>query len=185
MRTHAERYQHTPVLSALLCIVLAALHLAFEHLNGGVQSHHLLNNADLPAISNWWGMVLLPVLGWLLGSRIRAHLTASDQAAAGNRIWLALAASLSYGLALAVSFNLGAQTITSSLFIGLFLLGIVLPIYRVEYIVGFVISMTFTFGAILPSLVATLLATLSAIVHFVFRFAAVVIRKQRNQPPVV
>ena len=37
-------------------------HLAWEHFNGGVASHHFLNRADLPAISNAWGLLLLPTL---------------------------------------------------------------------------------------------------------------------------
>ena len=44
--------------------------LAWEYTHGGVKSHHLLNRPDLPAISNWWGALLLPILSWFLISSI-------------------------------------------------------------------------------------------------------------------
>jgi hypothetical protein len=44
-------------LHRLLLVVATSLYiwalLAFEHYNGGVVSHHLLQREDLPAISNW------------------------------------------------------------------------------------------------------------------------------------
>lgn len=42
----------------------------------GVPAHHLLNNPDLPRISDWFGGLLLPALTWALlglaGRRLRA-----------------------------------------------------------------------------------------------------------------
>ena len=61
----------TPALVALASLVAAAVLLGYEHFNGGVQSHHLLNRPDLPAISNWLGLLALPAIGWLVGIRIR------------------------------------------------------------------------------------------------------------------
>ena len=34
--------------------------LLWDHFNGGVPSHHIMHQKDLPAISNWWGGLLLP-----------------------------------------------------------------------------------------------------------------------------
>ena len=59
-RTRARR-------TITVLVALAELgHLAWEHFHGGVVSHHLLNRADLPAISNAWGAVFLPALAWFL-----------------------------------------------------------------------------------------------------------------------
>ena len=44
--------------------------LFWEHFNGGVTSHHLLHQEDLPSISNWWSGLLLPILTWFLLSRM-------------------------------------------------------------------------------------------------------------------
>ena len=38
-------------LAALLFVLIL---LIIENFNGAVQSHHLLNNPNLPAISNWF-----------------------------------------------------------------------------------------------------------------------------------
>jgi hypothetical protein len=52
-------------------ILLAELAcLAWEHFHGGVKSHHLFHRSDLPAISNWWGALVLPGLAWFLLGRI-------------------------------------------------------------------------------------------------------------------
>ncbi|CAM5425326.1 hypothetical protein [Rhodanobacter lindaniclasticus] len=112
----------TPALCAAAALLFAAAHLAFEHVNGGVRSHHLLDRADLPAISNWLGLVVLPVLGALFGQRICHALASPARPGLLAGIWLGLGCAMAYGVALAVSFALGASTLTSGLFLGLFLL---------------------------------------------------------------
>lgn len=168
--------RRSPGLFALFSIVFVGALLAHEYLNGGVRSHHLLDRRDVPAISNWFGLVVLPVLGWLLGTRLRIHLTSVTGNASSVGIGIPLVCSLLYGAALATSFELGASAASSGLFLGLFLLAFVLPIYRTEYIFGFVVGMAFTFGAVLPVLVAAVVAAVSALVHFAFRAARSAIR---------
>lgn len=56
----------------LLCAVIlgtvtAALQLGWEHTRGGILRHHLLNDASLPAISNLWALLVMPMLGALAG----------------------------------------------------------------------------------------------------------------------
>jgi hypothetical protein len=70
---HVNPPNRFPVLMPVAGLAFAALHLAYEHFTGGVQSHNLLNRPDLPAISNWLGLVTLPLLGVVLGLRIRSH----------------------------------------------------------------------------------------------------------------
>ena len=62
-----------PILIPLAALVFAAAHLTYEHFTGGVRSHHVLNRPDLPAISNWFGLLTLPLLGVVLGLRVRTH----------------------------------------------------------------------------------------------------------------
>ncbi len=71
---------------------------------------------------------------------------------------------------MAVSFQLGAEAITSGLFLGLFLIAFALPVYRAEYMLGFVTGMTFAFGGVLPTLVAGVFAATSYVVRSVFRW---------------
>ncbi|MDH5821728.1 hypothetical protein QFW77_01795 [Luteimonas sp. RD2P54] len=168
--------RRVPALLALASLGFAAAHLAYEHFSGGVQSHHLLNNPDLPAVSNWLGLIALPLLGWMLGVRIRNHLASSTRPGMSAGMWPGLAGGLLYGAAMAVSFELDASAVTSGLFIGLLLFAVALPVYRAEYVFGFIVGMTFTFGAVLPSLVAAVLAAVSVVVRLVFRGVAAVVR---------
>jgi len=36
--------------------------LFWEYFHGGVTSHHILHQKDLPSISNWWSGIFLPIL---------------------------------------------------------------------------------------------------------------------------
>ena len=45
----------------------ALAHIGWEYFNGGIHAHHLFQRADMPAMSNAWGAVLLPA-GRRLGS---------------------------------------------------------------------------------------------------------------------
>ncbi|MFC5525906.1 hypothetical protein ACFPPA_09145 [Rhodanobacter ginsengisoli] len=172
-----------PVLVAFSSLVFEAAVLACEYFNGGVPSHHLLDRPDFPAISNWFGLAVLPLLGWLLGVRLRNHLTASTGSGLARGMWAGLVCSLLYGAAMATLFQLGMSAVLSGLFFGLFLLAALFPVYRVEYIFGFVVGMTFTFGTVLPTLVAVVFAAVSVVVHFVFRAALSAIRSAGRKAP--
>ncbi len=172
-----------PVFVALSSLVFEAAVLACEYFNGGVPSHHLLDRPDYPAISNWFGLVVLPLLGWLLGVRLRNHLAASAGSGWARGIWTGLVCSLLYGAAMATLFQLGASAVLSGLFFGLFLLAAVFPVYRAEYIFGFVVGMTFTFGSVLPALVAVVFAAISVVVRFVSRAVLSAIRSAGHQAP--
>lgn len=141
------------------------LHLTWEHLQGGVVSHHLLNRPDLPAISNWWGLVVLPALAWFLIGRIQARGTSPSRGTPALPVAWRFLAALLYGAGLAMAFALGYEAVTSAMFFGLFALAVVLPIFRAEYFLGFVLGMTFVFGAVLPTLIACIFALLSAVLH--------------------
>src|SRR5688500_15458919 len=148
-------------------VALAELgHLAWEYLHGGVVSHHLLNRADLPAISNAWGAVFLPALAWFLSGPVLRRAT-TPRAAKG--IAAAFLASLLVGIALSVAFVIGFEGVSSGIFLGILLSGLFLPVYRGEYVLGFVLGMTFTFGAMLPTAAAAFVAIVSAIAHHLVR----------------
>lgn len=148
-------------------VALAELgHLAWEHLHGGVLSHHLLNRADLPAISNAWGAVFLPALAWFLAGSVLKR-ASTPRAVSG--IAASFFGSLLVGVALSAAFANGLADASSYIFLGILLCGLLLPVYRGEYVLGFVLGMTFTFGAMLPTAAAAFVAVVSAIAHHVVR----------------
>ena len=156
-------------------VTLAELaHLAWEHFNGGVISHHFLNRADLPAISNAWGLLLLPALTWFLSglALTRASVSSVGKEAvpkAAARVVAGFAGALLLGALLSVCFTRGYETAASSLFLGMFVLALLLRVYRAECVLGFVLGMTFTFGAVLPTIIGSIIAAISAAVHLAAR----------------
>ena len=150
-------------------ILLAELaHLAWEHFHGGISRHHILNRVDRPAISNGWGILLLPTLTWFLTGRILNRpefLTDGPRSTDGRRVIAAFAGSILYGALLSGGFSFGYTTLTEVLFQGLVGLALFLPIHRSECVLGFILGMTFVFGAILPTGIASILAAFSWLIH--------------------
>jgi len=171
--------QRFPTWLPVTALLFAAAHLAFEHFNGGVQSHHLLQRADMPSFSNWLGLALLPLLGVVLGLRLRAQSMSAGPAGMRRMILVAFAVALLYGAAIAVSFELGPNAFTSVAFFGLFACALAFPVYRAECILGFVVGMTFTFGAVIPLLIALVVGTVSLVARYCIRAVAGVVRGRR------
>ncbi len=148
--------------------MLMAFLLAWQHVHGSVPAHHLLADPSLPTVSNWWGLLTLPLLAWFLLGRIDAHRKADP--AAVPRMKLAFGGALLYGAALAALFTAGHAGITDGMAMGIFVLALFLPVYRAEYVLGFVLGMTWSFGAILPMIAAAIFAGVGAIIHLGVRF---------------
>lgn len=165
----------------LLALLLAAIHLTIEYFSGGVQSHHLLNDATLPAISNWFELITLPLLGLALAKYVvlqPAHI--ARLATVPVSLLPGLIGAACYGGVFAASFALGQMTITTLLFFGLLPCAVLFPLYRLHYISGFVVAMTFTFGGILPLMIAAVLALLSWLSRFVIATVLAGWRKYRT-----
>lgn len=153
---------------AAFALMAEAFHLGWEALHGGIPSHHLLQRADLPGLSNAWGLLILPALAaWAAGRLPRPGTTA--------RGWLPVAVGfmlpLLLGAALSLAFSLHAQAATEALFFGLLLLAVLLPAHRPESLLGFVLGMSWTFGAVLPTLIGGVIALLSWLVRRVALWA--------------
>ncbi|WP_448142757.1 hypothetical protein [Stenotrophomonas bentonitica] len=146
-----------------LAVIAAAAHLGWEYTHGGIRSHHLLNRADLPTISNAWGLLVLPVLGWLAGSVVARRASAAFSVA--HKALAGFFGALAAGCALSVAFIAGSESAAGAVFLGVLLSGLVLPTYRAEYLFGFVLGMTFVFGSILPTLFGLLAVGISAAAH--------------------
>jgi hypothetical protein len=149
----------TPRLAlAALALLAEALHLGWEALHGGIVSHHLLQRADLPALSNAWGLLVLPALAAWAARRW-------PRGPARARHWLPVAwgfaLPLALGAALSLAFGWQLQALTEALFFTLLLLALLLPAHRPESLFGFVWGMSWTFGAVLPALIGVVLAALS------------------------
>lgn len=164
----------------VMAFAAAAAHLAWEASHGGIKSHHLLNRADLPSVSNSWGLLVLPVLGWLAAHFVRRRATASVRAP--GRALAAFFGSLVVALALSAAFRLELSNVTAGLFFGVLLSGVALRIYRPEYVFGFVLGMTFVFGSVLPTMAAMVAASVSVLAHFVVYPVVAALYKRVRRP---
>ena len=144
--------------------------LGWEHLNGGVASHHILQQKSLPAISNWWSGLLLPVFTWFLLSRTEKRL---DKQALQvkhthnlqDQVLKLFIAGLVLGALIATSFTNGYSVILDNVPYIILMLSFIIPIYYAEFILGFILAMTFTFGAILPTVFILLLAAIGMLTY--------------------
>lgn len=164
----------------LAAAAFAVAFIAFEHFNGGVQTHHFLARGDLPGFSNWLSLLVLPLLGIVVAVRIRRLQARQVGRSLSPGFAAGMAGSLSYGAALAGCFLLGLDNVTLVLFASLLPISIALPVYRAEYILGFVTGMTIAFGSVIPLTFAVVFATLSFVVRRIAFFAWSALRGRRT-----
>lgn len=166
------------ILTSIVTVLIFGL-LFWQYLHSGVPSHHILQQKDLPKISNWWGVLLLPVLTWLLLGRIAKRLNKQNTLNQQNQhpiikiIGLFLLGLL-LGITIAVAFTNNYTLFLDNVLYVLLVLSLILPLFYSEFIIGFVIGMTYTFGAILPTIFIMIIAALA---FLLFRFIRLLLLK--------
>lgn len=158
------------LLFTLVVFFLVLSHVIWDYYHDGVPTHYLLQRADLPGISNWWGILTLPLVTFLLLSWIYrnqkdgADSTKISRSPVKSFLW-----ALIFGIVLSVLFTMGTP-IPGYMMLGAIALSFFLPLYRPEYLLGLILGMSYTFGANLSILVALILL-------LIFLFSYRVIRK--------
>jgi hypothetical protein len=160
--------------TAAATLILLALMLGWQHFHGGVPAHHLLADPSLPAISNWWGLAVLPALAWFLAGRIERR--AARPGAAHGYLKGLIGAAL-FGGAIALFFALGRPDLCQFVFLALLPLALLVPVYRAECVLGFVLSMSPVFGPVLPVLVCAVLAIVAYALYHGVRLIAATFRR--------
>jgi hypothetical protein len=160
--------------ATILVAIFIGMLLLWEKFHGGVVTHHVLQRSDLPGISNWWGIVLLPFLCWISFNSIQKRFLQTDKEANEPTIFIrnsviGFLGALVFGIVLAVAFSNGYTSFIDYQVDCLLLLLFFVPMYRSEYILGFVLGMTVALGAILPTAFALIIALLSAIIYLYIR----------------
>ncbi len=157
--------------------------LIWDHFHGGVPNHHIMQQEDLPEISNWWSGLILPLLTLFLTYRIQIRLIRKNNDKSNTIIFplkytYRFLFAFSFGILLSVLFTHGYSNLSGYLMYGLFLLALFFPIYRAECFLGFVIGMTFTIGAVLPTGVGAIFALIGAVLYLYVRTAIIfIVRK--------
>ena len=152
----------------VFALLFAGTYLAWQATHGGVVSHHLLDQRNLPAISNWWGLAILPLIGglaaWSVQRRAAANPKELTQAAA------ATVGALLVGAAMSVSFLIDSNgSAPFYILLAALVAGLLWPVYRAEYIFGFFIGMSYGIGLVLPAVPAFIVVAISAFFHLLLR----------------
>ena len=148
--------------------------LAWDHFHGGVPNHHLLAREDLPAVSNWWGGILVPILTWFLLYRIQKRMSVdnannSHPLTNHSDILYGFFGALLFGVALSLFFTFENEDMPFYMLMALFVLALFKPVYRAECFLGFLLGMTYTFGGVLPVGIGAILVLLCAILYLLIR----------------
>jgi hypothetical protein len=174
---HPRRLQ---VFLPLFALLFVAILLLIEHFSGGIKSHHLLNRPDLPAISNWFGLITLPVLAFAFARRAQASNHPVKWAGIPKPMLIAGLGAFLYGLVLIKAFVFNAPLIAQGMFLGLLVMSLLLPVYRAEYLFGFVLGMIQTVGGVLPTIIALVLALISFVVRWLARSLSKLFRSTKK-----
>ena len=170
------------IVLTLISVGIWAL-LLWQHFHDGVPSHSFMARKDMPSISNWWGAILLPLLTYFSLHRLQKRIdTVGENSVIPAKhiqsIGLLFLLGLIYTGTMSYCFITDKSDLNGMLFQGLFLLAVLLPIFRAEFLLGFVIGMTYTFGAILPTFIGSVIVGISFVAHkFVYPFVLKMYRK--------
>ncbi|MBD1396201.1 hypothetical protein H9Q13_03405 [Pontibacter sp. JH31] len=175
-----QNRSNSKVLFTGIVTVLVLSLLIWEHYHGGIASHHILQQQNLPAISNWWSGLSLPVLTWFLVgiSEKRIGKQSSQGQQTRNLQIQALrlfVTGLGLGVLIATSFTNGYSAFLDNIPYIILVLSLIIPIFYAEFILEFITGMTYTFGAILPTVFIFLLALIGILTYRFIRPAIVML----------
>lgn len=161
------------IYATILVVIFIMSLLLWEKLHGGVITHHILQRSDLPGISNWWGLPLLPFLCWVSFNKVHKRVESLQdeptRISVIRKCILNFISALVFGILLSSAFSKGYTNFSDYLVDGLMLLLFLIPIYRSEYIFGFILGMTTAIGAVLPTAFALVVALASAFIYLYIR----------------
>lgn len=154
--------------STVLVVVLCQL--AWEHFNGGVVVHYPLMRDDLPGISNWWALIILPAISWFASHRIQKRMFSSETldqqfAKLFRNIVIGFSTMLFIGVLQSIAFTFGFGGLMKLVALGVMFFALFVPMYRVEYIVGYVLGAMFVFGPAIPFIGVAMFLVISTISH--------------------
>jgi len=156
-------------------LILTFAFILWEYFNGGVITHQLLASEDLPGISNWWGLLTVPLLSWITISltkknqdnKVTSKRKYEDQEA---RIQKHLLVSFLFGAIVSLLWEYGLESILQYFILFPVLIALFIPVHQPANLLGFVIGMLFTFGGVLPIIIGIVLLTMAFVVNKSIQF---------------
>ncbi len=166
--------------------ILVSIFLLIEHFNGGVVTHHLLAREDLPGISNWWGLLTIPLLSWIVASLInhRRYIEAkSNQKTEINedKDLKSFLAAFLFGIIISMLWEFNLENILQYFILSPLLIAFFKPVHRPEFLLGFVLGLIYTFGGILPLIIGFVLLLISYLINKLIQFLKTVFAFKSNK----
>lgn len=160
-------------LTLIIVSVIPALALIlWEYFNGGVATHYPGADSSNLGLSNWWGLVTIPMLTWVaLGLIEKRTAKEARDREASNNITLErnhFVAGLVFGLTAALLWELGQQEYLPYVMLSPWVLSLFLRIYLPETTMGFVLAMMATFGAVLPIVFSVVIQPIGFVIYLIF-----------------
>lgn len=121
----------------------------WDYLHGGIPTHYLLHNPNLPGIPNWVGALVFPFFVYFLLYRIQKRIDKNNSEEPLQKVLWRFLGGLLFAVAISVCFVNGLEY-TDYILALVFLLAFIYPLYKSEYYLGWVLGAAFTFGAFIP-----------------------------------
>lgn len=160
------------ILITTTILVLALIHILWEYFHGGVVTHHPFADGNYPGLSNWWGLLSLPTLTWIVlsiierrSSNTRNGITSGENIEFQKKYFIG---ALVFGLSMSVLWELGHEEILQYLILMPWVLSLFIRIYYPEATLGFVLGMIYTFGGILPIIFSIVIQTVGFLIYSIF-----------------
>ena len=152
----------------LLVTVFIWAHVLWDYFHGGIPTHYLFHDKNMPGIPNWIGAIILPFFTWMLLYRMQKRLDKPITTETKRNLFLRFLAAVIVAIGIAVCFSLGIE-IPSFVLLGILGLGFFFPLYYAEFLLGWVLGSAFTFGAVLPMGFGSIFALICFILYQVGR----------------
>ncbi|MEP2937551.1 MAG: hypothetical protein ABJM06_09460 [Gilvibacter sp.] len=158
----------------IAALLVTALFVVREYFYGGVITHHLLADQEMPGASNWWGLLTIPVLTWVMLFFIerrqnKAKEPEQNPKKENSKVIRRFLLALCLGTLFSVLWEFRLEEILQYLILLPVVIAFFVRVHWPECLLGFVIGMMYAFGGILPILVGVVLMILTFVAYKVVR----------------
>ena len=165
--------------------IIVSIFIIIEHFNDGVITHYLLSRKELPGFSNWWGLLSVPILAWIVATLLKHRknkgLKSGQKPDENNKeILKRFVLALVFGIILSLLWELNLENILMYLILLPFLIAFFKPIHLPEILLGFVLGMIYTFGGILPIIFGLVLLLICFLINKLMSFLKAVVVSKPN-----